>query len=634
MAAGLIKTAGDLMGSTGVDHRAWCEQLLDFCCEDEQDRENSRDGYCFAWSSCFAFLRRHLPADIDHGLHLLFEYALPLHGGRRTDVVLLTSTQVVVLEFKATRKHQEADRLQAEGYVHYFKTSHAATLQHELTVRGYVVRTRNAGGHTAAAGVLDDSNFKETIRELLTGAEPATAELLEEWQGSRTICSPYTLSQINRLVREGARPEFEHLLNDGDISRSLSTVEQLIATARSQGQKLVIVVDGVPGSGKTYLGMKIAFAHKADQPPAIYVSGNGPLIAFLQSVFAPADSKDPQTDSPFIRRMLDLKREYTDNDPQHAIIVFDEAQRAWDRQKMGRYAKSEVEWLLQLGERISAAYGFCVLLCLFGTGQAIYEGEEAGLQLWQEALPHHPDWICHASAPLAAQLPRTAQLSTSDALHLTASLRSSFVDVSAWARAVIDSRSLDEQRQLYEQAAARGFEVRLLRHLEPLRQLRPEGAAETFGLLLSSLANDKYPFTADIRRSIGFRQRTEHRDAGAWFTGECRRLERYATEFVCQGLELDWPIIIFGGDGRIIGGRWTPDLNAIPAWKLRKKDGSAKFQDPARIVQNIYYVLLTRGRRGLILVIPEGQEFDETYEHFKQMGIPEVAPQQIWAMVQ
>ena len=191
MAAGLIKTAGDLMGSSRADHLAWREQLLDFCCEDEQERENSRDGYCHAWSSCFAFLRRHLPSDIDHGLHLLFEYALPLHGGRRADVVLLTSTQVVVLEFiKATREHQEADRLQAEGYLHYFRTSHAATRQHGLTVHGYVVSTRKGGWHAAAEGVLDGSNFKETIRELLAGDAPATAELLEEWQGSRTICSP------------------------------------------------------------------------------------------------------------------------------------------------------------------------------------------------------------------------------------------------------------------------------------------------------------------------------------------------------------------------------------------------------------------------------------------------------------
>ena len=625
MAAGLIKTAGDLMGSTGVDHLVWCEQLLNFCCEDEQDRERSREGYCFAWSNCFAFLRRHLPADIDHGLHLLFEYVLPLHGGRRADVVLLTSTQVVVLEFKATRKHQEADRLQAEGYVHYFKTSHAATLQHGLTVRGYVVRTRNAGGHAAAAGVLDDSNFKETIRELLTGAEPATAELLEEWQGSRSIYNPYTLAQIDKLVREGARAEFKYLLDDGDISRSLATIERLIKVAKANGQKLVIMVDGTPGSGKTYLGMKVAFEHKADHPPAVYVSGNAPLIKFLRHVFSPTNSKDRASDAEFIKDMYALKqsdrpqRDYKGNlgyaTPMHGIIVFDEAQRAWNQEQMRRGDNlSEVEWLLQLGNKIMAAHGFCVLLCLIGTGQAIYVGEETDLKLWREAMGKYQDWYYYVSPAVAVQLPSGPLLSTDATLHLSTAMRSNFVDVSAWARAVIDNHSLEEQQRLYEAAATRGFEIRLLRRWGQLKSTRPIHAQETYGLLLSSMA--RHERKAEVTRD----------ETGSWFIdGGCRQLDKYATEFVYQGLELDWPIVIFGGDFYLKDGQWVQD---IPAWSRQK------LKDPEQIQRNIYYVLLTRGRRGLILFIPEGREFDETYAHFLQMGIQEVPPQQIWAMVQ
>ena len=65
---------------------------------------------------------------------------------------------------------------------------------------------------------------------------------------------------------------------------------------------------------------------------------------------------------------------------------------------------SEIEGLLQFGDRVKAEYGSCVILCLYGIGQAIHEGEEQGLKLWNDAIEKHQDWEYNVSNCVLPQL--------------------------------------------------------------------------------------------------------------------------------------------------------------------------------------------------------------------------------------
>ncbi|WP_088086549.1 DNA/RNA helicase domain-containing protein [Bacillus sp. OV166] len=88
------------------------------------------------------------------------------------------------------------------------------------------------------------------------------------------------------------------------------------------------------------------------------------------------------------------------------------------------------------------------------------------------------------------------------------------------------------------------------------------------------------------------------------------RLNHYATEFQTQRLELDLGILLWGYDFRIENGQW---VNYYQDRRLK---------NPYQIRKNSYRVLLTRGRDGTILVIPNDPRLDDTYDLFVSLGVP------------
>lgn len=138
------------------------------------------------------------------------------------------------------------------------------------------------------------------------------------------------------------------------------------------------------------------------------------------------------------------------------MVVFDEAQRAWDvdqtskfmQTKRGQagFAMSEPQFLLSVMDRHP---DWCAVVCLIGGGQEINTGE-AGLVEWLSALAeHYPDWKVHVPEQLLGQEYLLAgagelamarlQLSRTPALHLAVSIRSFRAEkLSTFIGAVID----------------------------------------------------------------------------------------------------------------------------------------------------------------------------------------------------
>lgn len=327
--------------------------------------------------------------------------------------------------------------------------------------------------------------------------------------------------------------------------------------------------------------------------------------------------------------------------PEH-VAIFDEAQRAWNREqtiafmyrKKGRpdFDASEPEFLLSCMDRHD---DWAVVLCLVGGGQEINTGE-AGISEWLLALrDRFPHWDVHISPRLSdseyaagealAALSGHPHVQFEDALHLSVSMRSFRAEqVSDWVKLVLD---LDEER-------ARGvlnellprFPIVMTRQIEKAKSWIKSRARgnERYGLVVSSQAQRLKPLAIDVRVDI---------DPVHWFLGpkdDVRSsfyLEDAATEFQVQGLELDWACVVWDADFRKQGSTWDHWSFVGSRWqRVRKADRQA-------YLKNAYRVLLTRARQGMALVVPAGDYldatrspgyYDETYAYLRSIGVPEL----------
>ena len=178
-----------------------------------------------------------------------------------------------------------------------------------------------------------------------------------------------------------------------------------IDEAKRRNRKSICFVTGVPGSGKTLAGLNIAAEqkHASEEEHAIFLSGNGPLVDVLREALAMDEVERTKTiskkdayrhASAFIQNIHHFRDEYVSspNAPVEHVVVFDEAQRAWNKDQASRFMRekrghadfnmSEPEFLLSVMNRHS---NWCVVICLIGGGQEINTGE-AGLQEWLSAI--------------------------------------------------------------------------------------------------------------------------------------------------------------------------------------------------------------------------------------------------------
>lgn len=260
------------------------------------------------------------------------------------------------------------------------------------------------------------------------------------------------------------------------------------------------------------------------------------------------------------------------------------------------------------------------MIGLIGDGQEIHIGEEAGLRQWNSAIAKsNVQWFVHCPPRIADIFTAANGITTELKLDLTATLRTHFAeDVQNWVEGLLDG-NLDAARISADKVYAQGFDMYLTQDFAAAKQYittRYAGNLDSrYGLLASSKAKNlgKYNIRNDYNFTKNLREGPFYNDPPS-SPNSCCQLKEVATEFACQGLELDFPLIAWGSDLTWNGTRWIS-----PPTTNRNKA-----KNPHTLRLNSYRVLLTRGRDGFIVFIPNEPATRSTLAALRCAGLKDL----------
>ena len=676
-----------------------------------------------AWRLQLPVLRAALADTAHQGAWIHLEFDIP-RLGRRVDAVLVTSEAIVPIEFKVgAKKFERLDYEQAWDYGLDLKNFHAPShlapifpilcateaprgdprwkLPHADGVRPPFCCNAESLGKAIALALYEAKAPATLAGPLInpstwgTGSYSPTPTIIE---AARSLYARHTVHDITRSDAGAV-----------NLAATSDSIEKIIAATKIGGRKAIVFVTGVPGAGKTLVGLNVATRHgrQRDSTHAVFLSGNGPLVAVLREALArdelerrmnaheavpsaAATNKPAGTFSgrprigecrTAVKAFIQNVHHFRDDTlrspaaPADHVVVFDEAQRAWDARQLASFMKrkkglagftqTEPDVLLSAMDRHP---DWAVVVCLVGGGQEINTGE-AGISAWLKSLRSvFPEWdvfispnltdseyaasgalerlsasrevkmgsgaICWSApsdqprpqAGVSRQMgPDAVFLVHDPALHLSTSMRSFRAEnVSRFVKALLDGDA-DLGRELFAAFRAH-YPVVLTRSMREARRWikKQRRGTERAGLVASSSAQRLKPHAIDIRVNI---------DPVHWFLSSAKDtrsslyLEDAATEFQVQGLELDWTIVTWDADLRWSGVDWSYHSFRGAQWTAVKKPERKQY------LKNAYRVLLTRARQGMVIFVPPGAKRDRTrnpafyegvHEYLTDMGVPEV----------
>lgn len=563
----------------------------------------------------------------------ILEYLMP-DGSKRVDAILLLAGSVLVVEMKGDGNWQPEYREQAADYARRLFWFHRYCGEGGIRVHTLLVNY-GVGESTDERDFLTTTRIERLADVIQRFDQPDFAEPLSlEKFLSPDACqpSPSLVQAVRRYFSRNSLPRIKRI--DEVTERTLQRAIAEIRDTHAKRRRKLLLVSGVPGAGKTYVGLQIAHERFLDDlaetmpsgekptAPAVFLSGNGPLVEVLQYELKSAGG-DGRV---FVRGVKDFVKKYTkkrSGPPPHHVLIFDEAQRAWDAERVklkhdDPNAVSEPETFVRFAERVP---GWCVVIGLIGGGQEIHVGEEGGIALWVEALARsEKNWEVSGPVEFAAAFQKrgVAYAPTED-LHLSQSVRFHFAaGLNEWASGVVtDNPDAPNLARVAKDLAAKGYQLRVTRTLGLAKELLWKKYADQpdarFGLLHSS--RDKR-----IAEVIDMGRRRRFGWVGPWYADpesspeSCRRLVQPISEFEAQGLELDHALLIWGTDFLLKDNAWD-DSSA------RRYRGTSGVQRPRELRRNGYRVLLTRGREGVVLCLPEFMhELDETFRFLVAAG--------------
>lgn len=574
-----------------------------------------------SWRACIEFLNKQLYEYKDEELYIVFEYFLPLEGGRRPDVLILYKDRVIILEFKNKLTFDEDDMQQAIGYREDIKNYHKYTIENKLKVDSCIVLMKGNIKHDVS-GIqsLNQNNFKQYMNIKDNKLMPRSE--VKKFIESEYEPLPHILKATHDLFEYGRLPFINNIKNS-EIEEFYSLLKKIIfSNITSDNKKNIIFIGGVPGSGKTLIALKLLYKYNnwikdnsEYDGKAIYISGNESLVNVLQQQIG-KELEDISYGKGYIKGAKDFKEEYSDpfKVVPYNIILFDEAQRAWDEKKMNMNGVTQPGLLLRICNRIYKEQGNVNIVCLIGEGQSIHEGEEEGINLWVNELSHFANkYIAHIPVEFEKYFKYVKNKNCYDSLYLNASIRNNFIDTSNFIESILKcdkEQASKELKRLKEQ----GFSIKISRKFYNCEKHVYKKGKEgiKYGIIVSSKSDTTYIKSA-IKKNK-FKSYIDAKHAGKWFLEDCTKLEIGASEFACQGLEIDLPIVIFADDYYIKKGKFFVNRPRL----VRQID---KYKSPEQIIENIYRVLLSRSRKGMIIFIPNDRFLDETYNFFKDIGI-------------
>jgi len=582
--------------------------------------------------------------------HIFLEFAIP-RMGRRADAVIVIGGLVFILEYKVGERGFPRHAIeQVHGYALDLKNFHVTS--HDLAIVPLLIASeappQQLGfGFWAADRVhdpvlLSPGDLLPTIRRFVAAGDAALLDA-RAWAQGGYRPTPTIIEAAEALYRGHDVAEISRSEAGAEnLTRTATAIEAVVERMKAHGGKAICFVTGVPGAGKTLAGLNIASGRLARDigEDATFLSGNGPLVDVLREALrrdlrrqagaagvGDGDARHRSARSPdkFVQNVHHFRDEYLDRTqvPSEHVVVFDEAQRAWDRamtadfmrKKRGQagFDQSEPAFLLSVMDRHP---DWCVVVALIGEGQEINRGE-AGVAEWVRALQgdlrhwqvHMPPHLLAENGGLDAGLRwhLAQRVSAPDpALHLAVAVRSFRAErVSAFVAALLREDAGQARALLPPTPAFPIVRTRSLAHGRAwLRQHRRAG--ERAGLLASSNALRLKPEGLFVKAKV---------DVCDWFLNpgddvrSSNALEDAGTEFDVQGLELDWTCVAWDLNLRRADG-WQARSFRGTRWQAIHGDGDALGR--ADYVRNAYRVLLTRARQGMVIFVPPGDSADAT----------------------
>ncbi len=615
-----------------------------------------------AWLNQIRILHKVL---VTHEGTIYFEYSIP-RMGKRIDVVLLIGAVVFVLEFKVGEKTFAAHAVdQVLDYALDLKNFHETS--HAQYVAPVLIATK--AGHVDLSVVLTPQNDKlflpiktneellgEAFKNVLCFTDGAAIER-SLWEKGRYCPTPTIVEAAMALY--GGHSVKDISRNDAmavNLVKTSQEIARIIRISKEKGQKSICFVTGVPGAGKTLVGLDVATTHcdKASDLYSVFLSGNGPLVAVLREALVRDKVQRVKGRGGKIRKgealsevKMFIQNVHNFRDeclvdplqvPLEHVALFDEAQRAWDKEQTSNFMlrkknkpgfnQSEPEFLISCLDR---HLDWAVIVCLVGGGQEINTGE-AGISEWVESLNRtFSHWKIYISDRLKDSEYRATDVLESlrsrqgvnydDKLHLAVSMRSFRAEhVSLLIKELLDL-DVESARKSLKSVKSK-YPIVITRDLGKAKQWLKEQArgTERYGLVVSSQAERLKPHAIDVKSPV---------DPIHWFLDgkedvrSSYYLEDVATEFHIQGLELDWVCVTWDADFRYSNKEWEHCSFRGSKWVSIKKPERKNY------LKNAYRVLLTRARQGMVIVVPEGDAsdptrnprfYDPTFEYLKEIG--------------
>lgn len=638
-----------------------------------------------AWKEEMSILKDLLVNYKDREGKIIFEYDIP-RLGKRIDVVLLLEGIIICLEFKVGEKRiLESDIDQVLDYAIDLKYFHKFSHDHVI-VPILVATNYNSSSTNIIMSVYDD----KVVNPLVTGTSGISNlinQVLNRFNSELPINDNWIISPYapTPTIIEAAKSLYEHhsvediTRHEADkvtTDRTISYILDVIKNSKLNKRKSICFVTGVPGAGKTLVGLDVAIkqtyqgnAEPVKDEGAVYLSGNGPLVAVLTEALARDNylkcrnegiKKNKSDSLREVKKSIQMIHRYRDTmlakiknpvengvleiDPEKAVkmedagfgevehvAIFDEAQRSWTHKRLADYLKrggtygnkikvpnfpiSEAAFLIwSLDQREDWA----TIVCLVGGGQEINTGE-AGISEWIKALNEmFPHWKIYISPKLTEPeyaegkvnelLKDNQNVTYSDCLHLGVTLRSYRAEkLSAFVHALLNFDK-NTASTIYNEIKDK-YPIVLTRDMNTARRWLHEKVrgTERTGILVTKESARFKPLAVHILES-------GDENAVHWFLEDktdirsSNYLEDAATEIQVQGLELDYTCILWDADMRCENDKWNfYKFNGQTKWNKVIPDTENK-QEQIKYMINAYRVLLTRARAGMVICIPEGNK--------------------------
>lgn len=611
-----------------------------------------------AWIKQIEILKSVLTT-FNHG-QIYFEFSIP-RMGKRVDNILIIDNFIFVVEFKV-------------GDTEYQKHSIEQTVDYCLDLQNF-----HEGSHhekivpilvsTKAPDFENAFEIEGNLFEPLKGNQNNIAQIIHQtllfsdgpkinpthWENSIYKPTPTIIEASQALYRGHSVSEISR--SDAgaiNLSKTTECINRIIEKSKKTNTKSICFLTGVPGAGKTLAGLNIANERRKahEDENAVFLSGNGPLVYVLREALVRDEVRQAKENgekltkkksaikaNAFIQNIHHFRDDnlISNKAPDEKVVIFDEAQRAWTKEKATSFMKSkgkdfdmsEPEFLIDVMNRHE---NYCNIICLVGGGQEINTGE-AGLSEWVIALKnHYPNWDIYYSNLITADNDYLSDATLKDwlkesgnpenELHLSVSVRSFRSEkISSFVHEIIDGNAILAKSILNEISTL--FPIRLTRDFNVAKEWlrKNKKGTERIGLVGSSGGRRLRPLGIDVKNEI---------KAEDWFLNDSsdvrssHYLELVATEFDIQGLEIDYVCLAWDINFYFNNGEWNYQSFEGTKWKSIINEIDKSY------LRNAYRVLMTRARQGLIIFIPYGDAldptrscelYDNTYNFLKSCGI-------------